>query len=126
MKFSFPRILRRLATTCAVLALLSLTACKSTPKVDWNSRVGNYTFDKAVTEMGPPDKSTKLSDGSLVAEWRVGRPSGGVSFGFGTGYSSHHTGVGVGQTVYTGGSQKYLQLTFGADGRLTAHSTPRR
>jgi hypothetical protein len=76
--------------------------------------------------MGPPDKSSKLSDGSLVAEWAVGRPSGGMSFGIGTGYGSRHTGVGVGQTVYSGGSQRFLRLTFSAEGQLTAHSTSRR
>jgi hypothetical protein len=109
-----------------LVTLLFAVGCKSTPKVDWNSRVGNYTFDQAVAEMGPPDKSSKLSDGSLVAEWAVGRPSGGVSFGIGTGYSSGSTGVGVGQTVYSGGAQKFLRLTFSATGQLTAHGTGRR
>jgi hypothetical protein len=106
--------------------LLFAAGCQSTPKVDWNSRVGNYSFDQAVAEMGPPDKSSKLSDGSLVAEWAVGRPSGGVSFGVGTGYWGRHTGVGVGQTVSSGGSQKFLRLTFSADGQLTAHGTGKR
>lgn len=109
-----------------VFTSLLVTGCQSTPKVDWNSRVGTYTFDQAVIDMGPPDKSSKLSDDSLVAEWAVGRPSGGISFGIGTGYSSGHAGVGVGQAVSTGGSQRFLRLTFGPDGRLTAHGTQRR
>jgi hypothetical protein len=109
-----------------VVTSLLVTGCQSSPKVDWNSRVGSYTFDQAVTEMGPPDKSSKLSDGSLVAEWAVGRPSGGISFGLGTGYSSGNAGVGVGQSVSTGGSQRFLRLTFDADGRLAAHGTQRR
>ena len=109
-----------LVLSVGVFALVA--ACKSTPKIDWNSRVGNYTFDQAVSDMGPPDKSSKLSDGSLVAEWVASRPSGGFSIGIGTGYSSGHTGVGVGQTVSTRGGAKYLRLTFGADGRLTGQN----
>ena len=115
-----------MAAALTAAALLTTTGCKTAPKVDWNSRVGNYTFDQAIAEMGPPDKSSQLSDGSLVAEWITSRPSGGLSFGFGTGYSSGNAAVGVGQTVYSGGSQKFLRLTFGADGRLTAHSANRR
>lgn len=117
---------QKLVVALALIALLTATGCKTSPKVDWNSRVGNYTFDQAIAEMGPPDKSSQLSDGSLVAEWIISRPSGGLSIGFGTGYSSGNAAVGVGQTVYSGGSQKFLRLTFGPDGRLTAHSTNRR
>ena len=42
---------------------IALSACKSTPKIDWNGRVGNYTYDQAVMELGPPDKTATLSDG---------------------------------------------------------------
>ncbi len=35
----------------AVLAIALWTGCASTPKVDWNSRVGNYTYDDAVKEL---------------------------------------------------------------------------
>ena len=103
--------------SCCFLALL-LAGCASTPKVDWNSRVGSFTYDHAVAEMGPPDKSAKLSDGSTVAEWFIKHGSS-VSFGVGTGFYSRGSSVGVGQTVGTSPSGEYLRLTFGADGKLT-------
>jgi len=94
-----------------------LADCASTPKADWNGRVGSYTYDQVVAEMGPPDKSAKLTDGSTVAEWFI-KHSSSVSFGVGTGFYSHGTSVGVGQTVGTGPSGEYLRLTFGADDKL--------
>ena len=106
------------------LALL-LAGCASTPKADWNSRVGNYTYDQAVAELGPPDKSAKLSDGSTVAEWFIKRSSS-VSFGVGTGFYSGGSSVGVGHTVATSPSGEYLRLTFGADGQLAGWERVRR
>ena len=103
-----------------------LAGCASTPKVDWNTRVGNFTYDQAVAELGPPDKSTKLSDGSTVADW-ITRKSSGVSFGLGTGYSHYgggvgtSTGVGVGVPVGSTGDH-VLRLTFGPDGKLAQWS----
>jgi hypothetical protein len=38
-----------------------------TQKIDWSARVGNYTYAQAVMELGPPDKSAKLTDGTVVA-----------------------------------------------------------
>jgi len=99
------------------LALL-LAGCSSTPKVDWNSRVGTFPYDQAVAEMGPPDKSAKLTDESTVAEWFIKRGSS-VSFGVGTGFYGGGSSVGVGQTVTTSPAGEYLRLTFGADGKLT-------
>ena len=112
-----------------LLSVWLLAGCASTPKVDWNARVGNFTYDQAVAELGPPDKSTKLSDGSTVADW-ITRKSSGVSFGLGTGYSHYgggmgtSTGVGVGVPV---GSRDdhVLRLTFGPDGKLTQWSKSR-
>ena len=71
----------------ALLLPIFLAGCATKPKIDWASRVGNYTFDQTVTELGPPDRSAKLSDGSVVAEWltRRGNPGGYSSFGYGYG-----------------------------------------
>ena len=99
--------------------------CKTTPKVDWNSRIGNYTYDQAVAELGPPDKSAKLSDGITVAEWVTGR-SASPSFGIGVGSYGSHTGVGVGQTIGGGSYAQILRLTFGADGKLLSSAKQNR
>ncbi|MBI3849817.1 MAG: hypothetical protein HY298_05945 [Verrucomicrobia bacterium] len=100
-----------------------LAGCASAPKVDWNARVGNFTYDQAVAELGPPDKSTKLSDGSTVADWITRKKSSGLSLGVGTGYSHYgggvgtSTGVGVAAPVGSTGDH-VLRLTFGPDGKL--------
>lgn len=49
-----------------------VTGC-ATQKINWAGRVGAYTFDQAVVELGPPDKQAKLTDGSVVAEWLTRR-----------------------------------------------------
>jgi hypothetical protein len=98
--------------------MLTFAGCKSTPKVDWNSRVGSYTYDQAVAELGPPDKFARLSDGSAVAEW-IKRSSGGMSFGFGVGSYGSHGGVGVGQSVGSGYDDKVLRLTFDQENKLS-------
>ena|SRR6266542_3645827 len=95
-----------------------LASCASTPKVDWNSRIGNFTHDQAVAEMGPPERSTKLSDGATVAEWFV-RHKSTMSLGVGTGFYSGGGSVGVGQTMGSSPAGEFLRLTFGADGKLT-------
>ena len=77
-----------------VIALL--IGCQSTPKVNWDSRIGQYTYDQAVVEFGVPDKTATLSDGRKVVEW-ITRRSGGSAFSLGVGSFGRHTGVGVSQ-----------------------------
>ena len=80
-----------------------IVGCKSPPPVDWNSRVGVYTYDQAVIELGPPDKKAKLDDGKTVAEWITHRSGGGNGLSLGTGLFSggggSGVGVGVGQSI---------------------------
>jgi hypothetical protein len=119
-----------LATKFSLLAVISLIGafligCKSTPPVDWNSRIGTYTYDQAVVELGPPDKQAKLDNGQMVAEW-ITRRNGGSSLSIGTGFFSggggSGVGVGVGQSVGIGPGDKVLKLTFGSDHKLAAWS----
>src|SRR2546427_12398503 len=90
----------RFEILCWCFLALLLAGCASTPKPDWNTRGGSFTYDQAVAEMGPSDKYAKLSDGSTVAEWFIKRGSS-VSFGVGTGFYSRGSSVGVGPTVVT-------------------------
>lgn len=55
-----------------LLLPLLLVAC-ATQHIDWNTRVGHYTYDDAIKELGVPDRYATLSDGSIVAEWLQGR-----------------------------------------------------
>ena len=100
-----------------VLSLFS-TGCATKPKVDWNSRVGGYTYDQAVVELGPPDRQATLTDGRRVGEWVVGR-SGGGGLSIGVGSFGRHTGVGVSQSIGSGPQDRILRLTFDTQGKLT-------
>jgi hypothetical protein len=87
--------------------------------VDWDSRVGSYTYDQAVQELGPPLLSTKLNAGGTVADWPLGHHSSSVGFGVGGGGYGGGVGVGMGQTI---GHDDYLRLTFDQNGTLKAWS----
>ena len=108
---------------CAAIVLFGMLfeGCKTAPKIDWNSRIGNYTYDQAVAELGPPDKTAALSGGNKVAEWITHR-SGGTGLSIGTGFFGNHTGVGVSQSVGSGYGDRVLRLTFGPDDKLAAVS----
>lgn len=100
-----------------VMTALFIAGCASKPKVDWDSRVGNFTYDQAVVELGPPDREATTSDGKKVVDWVVGR-SGGGGFSFGVGGFSGPVGVGVSKSTGPGPHDKILRLTFGQDGKL--------
>lgn len=106
---------------CLCAFLFFIAGCASTPRVDWNSRVGVYTFDQSLIDLGPPDKQSPLSNGGTVAEW-ITRQHGRMSFGVGTGFSTGGMGVGVGQSVGSGYNDRVLKLIFGPDGRLASWS----
>ena len=112
----FLRICFQSGLLLAALVMLN-AGCASTPKPDWNQRVGNYTFDDAVRELGPPVNSTRLQDGSTVAEWFL-KYGSQMSFGFGTSVYGGGGGVGVGQSVTAPPKGHYLRLIFGPEGKL--------
>jgi len=98
---------------------------KPDPKtINWSERIGNYTFEQAVADLGKPAVTGESSEGRM-AEW-VMRRSPRMSFGFGVGtgsYGSHGgVGVGVGSSVSPPPSGEYLHLKFGPDGKLTEWS----
>jgi len=87
-------------------------------RIDWTGRVGHYTYDQAVTEMGPPDKQARLTDGRLVAEW-ISRYYGGGTAVVGMGYYGSPGAVGIVQTPPNYYESK-LRLTFGTNYVLAA------
>ena len=112
--------LRCLATFCGVLLALLIAGCSTTPPVDWDKRVGTYTFDQAVTDYGPPDKSAKLSDGSTVAEWMTSRGGTIISGPPFYPYGPYYTAPIAPIYSETRLPSYYLRLIFDANGRLTA------
>jgi hypothetical protein len=110
--------------TPLLLALL-LAGCATTPKIDWASRVGIYTHDQAILDFGPPDRTAKLGDGTVVAEWLTRR-------GYSRGYSAAGYGYWHGWWPYyppyfdSYSPDYFLRLTFGPDGTLKAWQTVTR
>jgi hypothetical protein len=109
-----------------IVSALLTGSCASGPKaninnIDWRNRIGTYTYEEALAELGEPDVVSESGEGT-IAEW-VLRQSPMVSFGFGfggAGYGPHtSTGVGVGTTVSPPPSGEYLHLRFDMDGKLT-------
>ena len=100
-----------------MLAAQALAGCV-TPKIDWSARVGNYTYDQAIMELGPPDKSAKLTDGTVVADWLTHHAQTIIApepyFLPPGSYFGPLTPMYT-ETYYPA---QYLRLTFGADGKL--------
>jgi hypothetical protein len=115
-----------------LLLLPQFTGCASATKqakanarnIDWNSRVGSYSYADATAEFGKPDFIEESGDGR-VAEWVLHR-SPRVSFGIGVGSGSYGggvgTGVGVGTSVTPRPRGEYLRLAFDTDEKLSAWS----
>ena len=102
----------------SLIALVLLTgSCASDPKanlkdIDWGSRIGTYTYEEALAELGEPNIMSETNEGR-IAEWML-RRSPMVSFGVGIG----GPGVGVGTSVSPPPSGEYLHLRFDKDGKL--------
>lgn len=81
--------------------------------IDWKSRVGSFTYDDAIKELGPPDKVATTSDQTTVAEWLVSR---GQSYSTYTalgpiGLRGYHSGLY--EVDVSNGPARFLRLTFG-------------
>lgn len=105
---------------CLLLALA--TGCATSKnKIDWNSRVGTYTYDQAVLDMGPPAKEAKLQDGTVVAEWMTQR---GYTDAYYPPYYYPYRHRYYGPTFATPMVSTYpdvfLRLTFNPDKKLVA------
>jgi hypothetical protein len=99
-----------------LLAVL-LSGCV-TSRIDWAGRVGQYTYDQAVLELGPPDKQAKLADGTVVAEWLTCRGNRYVYAPWGYGYPYGCYGPFYPVYVDSYSPDYYLRLLFGSDGKL--------
>ena len=99
------------------LLALALAGC-ATQKVDWSGRVGHYTYDQAVTELGPPDKSATLTDGTVIADWMTRR--GGYISAPGPYFPPRSCYYGPSLPMYyqTYVPSDYIRLTFSADREL--------
>jgi hypothetical protein len=111
--------------TLGLLLLLAVVAagpgCRTTPKINWDARVGAYSYDQAVAELGPPNEETTLSDGVRVAQWITGRVGNTTAFPVGGAWGPYGGFYAPGPVVVSSSiTQYYLRLTFGPDGQLQA------
>jgi len=104
--------------------MLLVAGC-ATSRINWEGRVGIYTFDQAVLELGPPDKEATLRDHTLVAEWLTRR--GGYGYGsyayYPYAYAPYYPygycrpyGPGIYTETYV--PDYFLRLTFDPSGKL--------
>jgi hypothetical protein len=100
----------RLGGMALLLLLLCFLGC-ATGRIDWNSRIGGYSYDQAVLELGPPDKAAQLTDGTVVGEWLMYRGRAGYTQRV---YSYRH----VWDTYDPPLPDRFVRLTFGPDGML--------
>lgn len=109
----------------ALVAACFLGAGCQTAKVDWNARIGNYTYDQAVLELGPPDKQATLDDGVTVTEWLAqrGYTQSYISPGYYSGYYGPYYGPVFGSVVQNTTPSLMLRLIFAPDRKLLAWKT---
>jgi len=106
----------------AAFGLLGLAGC-ATNKVDWNTRIGSYTYDQAVLDMGPPAKEARLQDGTVVAEWMTEHGHTDAYYAAPYYYPYRHRRY-YGPVFATPSVVTYpdvfMRLTFNPQGKLTA------
>ena len=99
----------------ALIALLLLATGCATTSIDWSSRIGAYTYDDAVLEMGVPERQATLSDGTIVAEWLRSR---GTTYATGFYYPTYRYSrfhmLDVNRFP-----DRYMRLVFDPDGKLS-------
>ena len=104
----------------AATFILLLAAGCATKRVDWDSRMGYFSYDDVVLEMGPPENIAQLSDGSRVGDWLTFRGRGGRG---GTVFLGH--GYAYQMNDFED-PDYYMRLTFNPEGRLTAAKQVRK
>lgn len=100
-----------------------VSGCATAPSVDWSSRVGHYTYAQAVNELGPPDRQIQLMNGATEFRWSLQPATSAAGMNrTGINYNGMNNGPGTGLNSSTGFNNRYLQLTFNANGVLTTWS----
>ena len=107
----------------ASLLLALVAAGCATERIDWTARIGHYSYDQAVIDLGPPDKDAKLSDGTIVAEWLTHRGHNYYSYppmayGYSPWYYGPYYGPYYGGGYFDSSPNYFLRLIFSPEGLL--------
>ena len=106
---------------CAALLGLIGAGCQALQQVDWDGRIGQFSYEQAVAELGRPDGETKLPGGMRRVEWitNSGSSMGRALVGAGTQRRSMSV-VPLEPTEIHRLRDRFLRLTFDRAGRLIA------
>lgn len=98
-----------------------LVACATTSGIDWNQRLGKYSYINALAELGKPENTSVRPDGTRDAEWLLRRGARG-SAGYGEG--GVFATPGYLEPPYNREippiPSQYLRLSFSTNGMLTS------
>ena len=107
-----------------LLLLVWAAGCTTaSPLVNWDRRIGNYTYNLALVDLGVPVRSSTLPDESMVADWLTHRNKPGTPDTTNLETESGYVPPPFWNNPFpNGGSDRpnqYLRLTFGPDQKLT-------
>ena len=119
--FVTPLALQKVRLICGAVIGLIGAGCQALKQVDWDGRVGQYSYEQAVAELGRPTTEAKLAGGLRRVEWIT---NSGASAGrtlTGAGYRRATLGVlPLEPTEIHRLRDRYLRLTFDKAGGLAA------
>lgn len=103
-----------------VLAIALVIGGCATQRINWQTRIGNYTYDDAIREFGPSDKHDQLSDGTIIADWVVRE---GHTVTAPQPYLTGPDGMGPAMSGFSSTyvPTYYMRMTFGPDGKLQSY-----
>ena len=106
---------------CEVLFGLLWAGCQALQQGDWDGRIGRFSYEQAVAELGRPVEETKLSGGMRGAEWitNSGDSMGRALAGAGNKRRAMSV-VLLEPTEIQRLRDRYLRLIFDKAGRLVA------
>ncbi|MFO1476261.1 MAG: hypothetical protein U1F98_06370 [Verrucomicrobiota bacterium] len=108
----------RIASWTLLWVLLLAAGCAT--RINWNARVGSYTYDQAVLDMGPPDKKEVLDDKTIVAEWVTHRGRPQVSGVYTYGYYWGPSPPLYAPAMQSWSPDYWLRLVFNPEGKLVS------
>jgi len=101
------------------LFVLVLAGCITAGKTQWAARVGHYTLEQAVLELGTPTKSALLLDGEIMVEWVTPNEENVKPNGPNQEWPGHYHGGMAGVSAPPSFPASHLRLTFAPDETLT-------
>ena len=104
----------------ALLGLIG-AGCQALQQVDWDGRIGQFSYEQAVAELGRPAEEAKLPGGMRRVEWitNTGISTGRALVGVGTQRRTMSL-VPLEPTEIHRLRDRFLRLTFDKAGRLVA------